>query len=207
MSAGYERNVFINCPFDGQYQPIFEAIIFAIYSCGYRPRSAKEFSDSGSVRNDGILELIKDCRLGIHDISETGLNTESLPRFNMPLELGYFIGAKFFGPPRQRRKRCLVLDMDRYRYQKFISDLAGHDIKAHDRKVDRAILRVRDWLRDDSDSTSMPGADHIFASYQQFRSELPSILSKIPLREDEMTYRDFKDIVEDWFQQREASPR
>jgi len=32
-----------------------------------------------------------------HDISRTELNEHSLPRFNMPLELGLFLGASRFG--------------------------------------------------------------------------------------------------------------
>ncbi|MEA2238824.1 MAG: hypothetical protein QOC81_3548 [Thermoanaerobaculia bacterium] len=30
----YERNVFINCPFDDDYAPLFEAIVFAINDAG-----------------------------------------------------------------------------------------------------------------------------------------------------------------------------
>ena len=52
--------------------------------------------------------------------------TNRLPRFNMPLELGLFLGAKSFSDePRQKKKRCLILDSNPYRYQKFLSDIAG----------------------------------------------------------------------------------
>ena len=40
------------------------------------------------------------------------------------------MGAKRFGRPRQREKRLLIFDTEPYRYQKFISDLAGMDIHA-----------------------------------------------------------------------------
>jgi len=33
----YEQNVFINCPFDDDYAPLFEAIVFAINDAGFRP--------------------------------------------------------------------------------------------------------------------------------------------------------------------------
>jgi hypothetical protein len=58
-----------------------------------------------------------------------------LPRFNMPLELGVFLGASELGDKKQKKKRCLILDKKKYRYQKFISDLAGHDIESHENKV------------------------------------------------------------------------
>ncbi|MBW8302017.1 MAG: hypothetical protein K0M60_20690, partial [Hydrogenophaga sp.] len=66
-----------------------------------------------------------------------------LPRFNMPLELGLFLGAKRYGDTVQKRKKCLVLDCERYRYQKFISDIAGQDIDSHEGKVEILIDKVR----------------------------------------------------------------
>ena len=29
-----ERDVFINCPFDGQYAPLFHALVFTVAACG-----------------------------------------------------------------------------------------------------------------------------------------------------------------------------
>ncbi len=34
MENRYDRRVFINCPFDAQYQPLIEAIVFAVRDCG-----------------------------------------------------------------------------------------------------------------------------------------------------------------------------
>jgi hypothetical protein len=33
MESSYVNNVFINCPFDGEYLPIFRAVIFTIFDC------------------------------------------------------------------------------------------------------------------------------------------------------------------------------
>ncbi|HYU25729.1 MAG TPA: hypothetical protein VEO74_11030 [Thermoanaerobaculia bacterium] len=124
--------VFVNCPFDESYRPIFEAIVFAVHDCGYVARCSLEVSDASQVRIEKIAAIIAACKFGIHDISRTELDaTTHLPRFNMPLELGLFLGAKRFGSPKQRSKTCLILDVERYRYQKFISDIAGQDIAAY----------------------------------------------------------------------------
>jgi len=40
-------DVFVNCPFDDAFAPIFHALIFAIYACSFRPRSALELDDGG----------------------------------------------------------------------------------------------------------------------------------------------------------------
>ncbi len=54
----------------------------------------------------------------MHDISRTEPDAaNNLPQFNMPSELGLFIGSARFGAARdQRRKICLVLDRERYRF-------------------------------------------------------------------------------------------
>jgi hypothetical protein len=41
-AASYDQCVFINCPFSADYKPIFQAILFAVYACEFRPRSALE---------------------------------------------------------------------------------------------------------------------------------------------------------------------
>ena len=90
----YKRQVFINCPFDAEYLPLFRIIVFVVNACGYHVRCALESQDAGEVRMVKILRLIRECQFGIHDISRTELDpANGLPRFNMPLELGLFLGA------------------------------------------------------------------------------------------------------------------
>jgi len=87
-SIGYSKNVFINCPFDGPYKPMFEAIVFAVFDCGFLPRCALETDDSGQVRIDKIFNIIASCKFGINDLSRAELDPATgLPRFNMPLWL------------------------------------------------------------------------------------------------------------------------
>src|SRR5579862_7835388 len=101
----YGKRVFINCPFDAEYKPLFEAIVFAVFDCGYTPKCALEIDDASEVRIDKVFNIIADCKYGIHDISRTQATPSSgLPRFNMPLELGMFLAAKRFGVGKQRQK-------------------------------------------------------------------------------------------------------
>jgi len=120
--APYSRSVFINCPFDEDYRQTFNAIIFTILNCGYVPRCAMEIEDAGETRISKICNIISECKFGIHDISRTELDQDSqLPRFNMPLELGMYFGAKRYGDKKQKQKTCLILDREQYRYQIFIT--------------------------------------------------------------------------------------
>src|SRR6202030_3423845 len=90
------REVFVNCPFDPAYTELFNALMFTIYDCGFQPRCAKE-TDAGDERFPKICQRISECPLCIHNISRTALDPKSkLPRFNMPLELGVFIGHKTY---------------------------------------------------------------------------------------------------------------
>jgi hypothetical protein len=108
------RNIFINCPFDDQYYELFDAILFVTYLCGCKPRCALEVDNGAQIRLEKIFSIIKDCDLGIHDISRTELSSNNLPRFNMPLEFGIFLGAQKFGPPKQKQKSCIIFDSDKY---------------------------------------------------------------------------------------------
>jgi hypothetical protein len=198
-AASYETSIFLNCPFDTDYQPIFDALIFTAYDCGYRPFCALEIEDGGQVRVEKIIRMIQSCRLGVHDISRTELDSENqLPRFNMPFELGLFVGAARFGRATQKTKMCLILDRERYRFQKFISDIAGQDIAAHKNEADGAIKALRNWLASIPTGAALPGGAAIVRRYHSFRSEVPGILAKVQLEADEVTFADYVNMVQTW---------
>jgi len=195
----YAQRVFINCPFDSEYKPLFEAIVFAVLSCGFRPRCALEIDDSSEVRIDRIFKIIAECKYGIHDISRTQVTSASgLPRFNMPLELGMFLAAKRFGKGKQRRKVCLVLDTMPYQYQQFISDIAGQDIQVHNNSAREAITVVRNWLRNASRSTILPGGMEIYRRFQLFEQKLPALCVELKVQRNELTFNDSVSIISNW---------
>lgn len=113
---------------------------------GYRPKIS-ETSDSGETRLIKLKDLISGSKLSIHDISRVETNKKGLPRFNMPLECGIDFGSKFLGLKKLRSKSFLILEKERYRYQEFISDIAGNDIRAHDNDPETAVKHVRDWIK------------------------------------------------------------
>lgn len=203
----FESNVFLNCPFDDEYLPLRYAILFAIVDCGFIPRCALEIVDGSKLRMHSIKLMIKESRFGIHDISRTQLDPEHrLPRFNMPLEMGIFIGAASFGGGVQRSKSCLILDTEQYRYQKYISDIAGQDIRMHKGLERLAISHVRNWLSAESAAERLPGGQYIFARYLQFRDALPSICTVARTALEEIEYQDFLYFVFEWIKQHPLPP-
>ncbi|MDX2164772.1 MAG: hypothetical protein SFW07_05065 [Gammaproteobacteria bacterium] len=104
----YNHNVFVNCPFDKKYQPFEDVIVFTVMCCGFKPRSAKESSASHN-RLFKIQKIIEECDFAVHDISRTELDKKNkLPRFNMPFELGLFLGAQCFGGREHLEKSCIT---------------------------------------------------------------------------------------------------
>jgi hypothetical protein len=201
--SDYDRQVFINCPFDDPFKPLFEAITFAIFDCGFLPRCALEVDDGGQIRMQKILSIIADCKFGLHDISRTELDSvNGLPRFNMPLELGLFLGAKSYGGARQQRKTCLILDRDPYRYQRFVSDLAGQDIRTHDDQPEKAVEVVRNWLRSTDPGFTMPSGTTIWKRYLAFRKKLPVMCRKLQLVEARLTFADLAWLTSEWLKLR-----
>lgn len=202
----YDRSVFINCPFDAPYWSLLEAITFTVFECGFVPRCSLETDDGSQVRIQKINGLIGNCRLAIHDISRTESDgVPPLPRFNMPLELGIFMGAKEFGNREQKRKAAVIMDAEPYRYQRFVSDIAGQDIRAHAGEVLGAITHVRNFLLSYSPSSqALPGPERIAERYADFQEELPDLCSVLHVNPAKLTFLDLMRLIRA-YNEREAA--
>jgi hypothetical protein len=199
------RQVFINCPFDEEYRTNFRALIFCIIDCGFIPRCALELNNSTQIRLEKIIKIISESQFGIHDLSRATCETETgLARFNMPLELGLFIGSQKFGNKVQKNKEYLVLDTEKFRYQKFISDIAGQDIRAHQNDPNKIIEAVRNWLRNNFTGGMVPGHLKIIDRFQQFSKDLSGICTRMHLDFNNIQYVEFVSIVESWIEIEDA---
>lgn len=193
------ETVFINVPFDRRYLKLFHALVFAVHRCGFVARCALEGEDGSQTRIAKLFDIIGACPLGIHDLSRTTLDSKNrLPRFTMPLELGIFLGAKEFGDSWQRGKSCLILERDRYRYQKFCSDLAGQDIRAHHNSISHAIGAVRGWLQAARPQARVLTAHRIESDYLQFRDDLPKMFRSHGGTGAALTFLDYRTYVAGW---------
>jgi len=190
--------VFINCPFDPSYRKIFDAIVFAVCALGFEPRCALDRDDGTEERLTKILQLIEQCRFGIHDLSYMKVDPGTrLPRHNMPFELGLFLGCKF-AVRKHSNKSCLILDRQQWRYRKSLSDLSGRDIRAHKGGPTLAIAAVRNWLVTESGRTDAPGGAFILQQYRRFRRQLPTICVNAKRNVAELSFPDYRDMVTAW---------
>jgi len=193
--ADYSRTVFVNCPFDDEYQSLFEAVIFSILPCGFVPRCAKESMNSDEIRINKITSIIKESKYGIHDLSRVEYSKEQkLPRFNMPLEFGIFLGCQKYGGPLHRQKKYLVFDKEDYRYKKFISDISGQDIRGHHNKPALIIEIIREWLAHVSNKT-IPGPRFHIERFNQFKKEIKERCKKYNWDYDKLTYKEYTRLI------------
>lgn len=197
----YEDSVFLNVPFDRRYESLLRALVFTIHDCGLVARCAREIEDGGQVRIEWICSLMSESMYGIHDISRTGLDKHHrLPRFNMPLELGLFMGAQRFGSPAHRRKRCLILDREEHRYRNFCSDISGQEVRAHRNCIEGAVTSVRDWLSSHliSRQILIPGGGRILERYRDFCRQLPAVCRGFHLESRNLLYSEYVNLLTSW---------
>lgn len=198
----YKLRVFVNCPFDRKYLPLFHALVFAIHDCGFIARCALEELDAGETRLHKIYRIIEECKYGVHDLSRIQLSSGGLPRFNMPFEAGIFFACQRFGQGRQRGKKALVLDSEPYRYMAVLSDIAGQHSESHGNDPARVIACVRNWLKTCSGKDGIPGAKQIARRYEAYRKDLPRILRGARVTSKELAsweyFSDYRDFVVAW---------
>jgi hypothetical protein len=170
-----EASVFINCPYDNKFAPIFDAIVFATICCGFLPRCAIESGTTSLPRMSRIVKAMEGSKYSIHDLSRCqGEGDSNLARFNMPLELGMAMTQSS-----QARKSAthdwLVLVPNGHPYKKYISDLAGYDPTEYDGTYATVIPAVMSWLATRPDAVETPTPQSVLGAMPAFRAARESL--------------------------------
>ena len=109
----FDTNVFVNCPYDDYFRPLLRPLLFTVLRAGLNPRLAAERLNSGETRFSKIVELVRESKYAIHDLSRIkAKRAGKYFRFNMPFELGLDVGCSCFGTGEQLSKRCLILEKE-----------------------------------------------------------------------------------------------
>lgn len=199
----FETNVFINCPFDNDYSVLLRPLLFSILYFQLDPKIAQTES-SANIRVNQIKQHIRNSKFSIHDLSRSKpMKRNELPRFNMPYELGLDIGCAEFGSKKFKEKRILILETDRFHYQKVLSDISGQDIENHNNDPATIIRKVRNWLSIVDGTKSYPSGSKVWVAYNQFVDDLSQTLIPDGFTESEienMPNSDFISFARDWIQ-------
>jgi hypothetical protein len=193
----YGRSVFINCPFDNRYQPLLHAATFTVVQCGCIPRCALEKEDASEPRFEKILDILEECQFGIHDLSRIELD-HGFPRFNMPLELGVFLGAKRYGRGAQDRKSCLIFERNANEYDRYISDISGRDPVPHRNQPSRVVYAIRNWLAMGGKRKTIAGGHEVLQNYGKFKTWLPEKCASLRRKVKDLTWIEFVELVTEW---------
>jgi len=202
----FEKNVFINCPFDEQYYPLLRPLLFTILSFGFSPRIALERSDSGELRIGKICQLIKASKYSIHDLSRlrSGKKNEFY-RLNMPFELGIEYGCRQFSSDHLKQKRCLILEKERYNYIKALSDLSGVDIKSHKNDPPALVREVRNWFVETVGLRRLKSPTVIWYGFNDFMSDFYIKRQREGFNDDDlniMSVPEFISFIKEWLHEK-----
>ena len=118
------KGVFINAPFDAAYEPLFITLVGILSFLDHDVHCVLEIRESGDGRLNRIYELMRVCRISLHDMSRIGAPV----RFNMPFELGLACSLKLANPSEYE---VVVLDSRPYRMDRRLSDYKGRDLYIH----------------------------------------------------------------------------
>lgn len=123
------QRVFLNVPFDVGYEKLLLALIASLACLGRRPRCVLEIPESGQGRLSRLFEQIGQCGASVHDLSRVGQPA----RFNMPFELGLACAVQKYSTHGDRHSYFL-LESQRHRLDKTLSDIKGRDPLIHEGK-------------------------------------------------------------------------
>jgi hypothetical protein len=206
MPNSFDKNVFLNCPFDKDFLPFLKTLIFTVYRLGFNPRIASERSDSGESRLDKIKSLIESSRYSIHDLSRFRATTHNeFYRLNMPFEIGLDLGCRsYHRNAKYRNKRTLILETEKHSSKIALSDLSGVDPKCYDSSPQELVYQVRTWFSELGES-ELPSASAIWDDYNIFQADLYESKSQRGFNKreiDQLPISEFVDCIESWLRSR-----
>lgn len=166
--------VFLNIPYDKNFDRLFRGYICGISAFGLVPRATLEIP-GGARRLDRILGLVQSCAYAIHDLSRVQLDAHKprTPRFNMPFELGLSVAHE--KSTKKSKHEWFVCESMNFRLAKSLSDLNGTDPYIHGGTVGGVFTELRNmFVRSDR----QPSVQQMWVIYREMARRLPIILQQ-----------------------------
>jgi hypothetical protein len=194
-------NIFINCPLDAKYTPLFRSMIFTLMYLGLEPRISIEDTECSQNRLDKIFDLMKQSDISIHDLSRIkSSGSDEYYRLNMPFELGIDYGLRLAFAD-SLSKKFIVLEDEKYSYHKGLSDYSGFDVLTHSGNPARMVKVLRDWFVNNGIVESAKGGTAIWYEYNDCWAYIYDRLLEKGYSEeetDEIPYNEYKAFVAEW---------
>ena len=177
LAAYSAFQVFLNYPFDRDFESLANAMNFSVVAGGLLPLCAHDLATPDRPRLEMLVDAIRNCNYSAHDFSRSvGEGPQNFSRMNMPIEMGMGL---FYALATQREKhRCIFFVPTPHDYQRFASDLAGLDPKCHYNDDTRILADMYEWLRGvvPSPLFNSKATVEIIAKYEEFSEQLKTVV-------------------------------
>ena len=188
--------IFINCPFDNKYKPMLRAMLFVARFYGLEIKIASSDTDSKSNRLQRIIELMRESKFSVHDLSKLmSEKKKEYYRMNMPFELGldYGLGGD--------EKVFLIFEDEAYKLKIALSDINGWDVRPHYNKPEQLILEFRKWIvanRELSKEQKSFSSSDIWYIYNDFYGKFSDFMTSHHMKEEEISVSEYISHVDNF---------
>ncbi len=146
-------------------------MVVATVCCGLLVRCTFESGCTAVPRMDRITRAILPSKYSIHDNCRCrGEGNANLACFNVALELGVAM-AQRFGNADGKSHDWLLMVLRGSEYVRFVSDLAGFDLKQPDGHLETRVPAVMSWLATRPDAVKVPTPTAVLNALPPFEGE------------------------------------
>jgi hypothetical protein len=120
---------------------------------------------------------------------------------NMPFELGIEYGGRTFSKGRLGKKKCLILEKEKFDYMKALSDLSGVDIKSHGNEPIGVVRAVRNWFVETVGLRNVASATSMWLVFNDFMSEFYERRAEENFSDDDLSFMpvpEFISFIRQW---------
>jgi hypothetical protein len=165
--------VFLNHPFDPDFETLAYAFQFAVVAANLLPVCALDTSFPDHPRLTMLVEAISNCAYSAHDLSRCkGEGAENFARMNMPIEMGMALYPALL--TQRQEHRCVFFVPKPHEYHHFASDLGGLDPRCHNNSDLTLVAEMYRWLTDVAPSAhiNQVPVTKVQDKYQEFKRTL-----------------------------------
>ena len=128
----------------------------------------------------------------------------------MPFEFGLDLGCKLYNPDKKyKNKKSLIIEKERYAYQKALSDISNSDVKCHKGEPEDLIIEVRNWFSE-LGFKNLDSGSSIWDDYNFFYTDFYDEMVKKGFKDKDiqkMPIPEFLDHIELWLSKKKKSSK
>ncbi len=157
--------VFLNIPYDSQFQDLYIAYVVGLTQLGLDVTATLAHPNQDRLAK--IIELIEKCTFSIHDLSRIEAS-RGIPRFNMPLELGIALYRST-----KAKHDVYVFESKAFRAQRSTSDINKMDPRIHSGSPKGILSALLSLFWQSDNPMTVP---EMLRSYHAVKVKLPQLL-------------------------------